>query len=377
MLVTRNFPPLQGGMERLNCYLLVEASQCWDMSLCGPQGAELAAGNAQVYASPLRPIWRFLAGIAWNALRAARRERPEFVLAGSGLAAPMAWLAARATGARAGVYLHGLDVIVPSRVYQALWLPFIRRCDFVLTNSANTARLAAARGVPETSIHVLHPGVELPPEIAVLARDYRQEAGLATDARLLVSVGRLSPRKGLAEFVRHALPKIVAREPRTQLLMVGGEPTDALHRGGSRQRECIKRAAVESGMVAHLRFAGRCDDDTLAAIYRAADVHVFPVLDTPGDVEGFGMVAIEAAAHGLSTVAFAVGGVPEAISPQVSGQVVPSGDYAAFASCVLDALAAPMSMQRRRDCRSFAESFAWPAFGARLRALLADEVAKL
>ena len=52
----------------------------------------------------------------------------------------------------------------------------------------------------------------------------------------------------------------------------------------------------------------RVDDQRLSDAYFAADVMVFPVLDLPGDVEGFGMVAVEAAAHGLPTVAFAVGG---------------------------------------------------------------------
>jgi len=97
--------------------------------------------------------------------------------------------------------------------------------------------------------------------------------------------------------------------------------------------------------------------------YFGADLHVFPVRDLPGDTEGFGMVAIEAAAHGLSTVAYATGGVIDAVWEGQSGRLIPPGDAAGFAQAVLATLAAPLAPE---GSRTFAQGFAWDEFGRRI-----------
>jgi phosphatidylinositol alpha-1,6-mannosyltransferase len=371
LLVTRNFPPLVGGMEGVNARLLSELAPDWRMLLCGPAGAAAAAeAAARVAEAPLRPLPLFVLRSAWNAWRMARRERPRLVLAGSGLSAPMAWLAARSSGARLAVYLHGLDVIAPSRVYQACWLPFIRACDLVLVNSANTGRLATSRGVASARIAVLNPGVTMPALDPADAVGFRARRGFG-EGPLLLSVGRFTRRKGLAEFVAQALPAIAAAAPAVRLAIIGDEALDALHGGGGSERARIEAAAQAAGVADRLSFLGRCDAAELRAAFQAADCHVFPVLDLPGDVEGFGMVAAEAAAHGLPTAAFAVGGVPEAVAEGVSGSTVPVGDYPALARAVLALLARDPAARAEAAARSreFARRFEWPAFGRRLREL--------
>lgn len=370
LLVTRNFPPLVGGMERLNQHVLSELARDWPMVVCAPEGAERVTVDAQVATAPLRPLWQSLAGLGWHAWRWARRKRPAFVLAGSGLTAPLAWFAARASGARAGVYLHGLDVIVNDRAYRALWWPLIRRCDFALCNSRNTASLAIARGFPADRIDVLEPGVSLP-EPQPLAADYRGQHGLG-DRPVVVSVGRLTARKGLPEFIEKGWPAMRERLPDAVFLIVGGEPTEALAPGRGGVAERIDAAIRKVGGEGQIRALGRCDDDTLRAIFAVADVQVFPVLDLPGDVEGFGMVAVEAAAAGVPTVGFAVGGVPEAIADGASGSIVPATDYpslvGALVSWVERRRAAPERVAAA--CREHAARHAWPRFGERLRAIV-------
>ena len=81
--------------------------------------------------------------------------------------------------------------------------------------------------------------------------------------------------------------------------------------------------------------------------------------------EGFGMVAIEAAAHGLPTVAFATGGIVDAVAPGQSGHLVPPGDYPALAKAALHVLADdPGAWQPRAS--AFAAQFAWPVMGQKL-----------
>lgn len=374
LIVTRNLPPLWGGMERLNWHVADELARRAEVRVVGPAGAAAhAPPGVRLHEVPLKPLARFLLGAQWRALRLARAWKPQLVLAGSGLTAPLALLAARACGAKAAAYVHGLDVTVPHLVYRRAWLPALRRMDRVVANSGATARLAALAGVSPDRIGIVHPGVSLAMggrEHAVAER-FRAEHSLGMGP-LLLSVGRLTQRKGLREFVTEALPIIATARPDVRLVVVGDAPTDALH-AHPQTPQSIGAAAEAAGVGRNVRFLGVITDpNRLAACYRAADVHVFPVRDIPDDPEGFGMVAVEAASHGLPTVAFAVGGVADAVADGTSGALVASGDYAAFAGTVLRLLAVPIAADR---VRSHAERFSWPRFGNALEAQFAPLLA--
>ncbi|TXH31395.1 MAG: glycosyltransferase family 1 protein [Burkholderiaceae bacterium] len=365
--ITRNLPPLVGGMERLNWHIADELSRYAQVQLIGPSGSAAQRPAAvPVTEVPLRPLPRFLLASAWQAVAVARRFQPHIVLAGSGLTAPAAWLAARASGARAHVYLHGLDAAVQHPVYRALWHPAIRRMEGVIANSQPTAELARNLGVAAEKIHIVHPGVTLPtaPQSPAALQDFRQRHQLGK-RRLLLSVGRLTTRKGLREFVQQALPAIVQAAPDTLLTIVGEAPADSLH-ASVQTRASIQAVADAAGIGQHLRFLGVITNpQELACAYESASLHIFPVRELPGDPEGFGMVAIEAAAHGLPTVAFATGGIVDAVAEGESGHLVAPGDYPSLAQAALQILADdPGAWQTRAS--AFAAQFAWPTLGKKM-----------
>ena len=373
--ITRNLPPLVGGMERLNWHIADELSRHAQVQLIGPSGSAAQRPAAvPVTEVPLRPLPRFLLASAWQAVAVARRFQPHIVLAGSGLTAPAAWLAARASGARAHVYLHGLDAAVQHPAYRAVWHPAIRRMDGVIANSQPTAELARNLGVAAEKIRIVHPGVTLPtaPQSAAALQDFRQRHQLG-NKRLLLSVGRLTTRKGLREFVQQALPAIVQAAPDTLLAVVGDAPADSLH-ASVQTRASIQAMADAAGIGQNLRFLGVITDpQELACAYESATLHIFPVRKLPGDPEGFGMVAIEAAAHGLPTVAFATGGIVDAVAEGQSGHLVTPGDYRSLAQAALQVLADDPNAWPTR-ASAFAAQFAWRVMGEKLWDILQTDI---
>jgi phosphatidylinositol alpha-1,6-mannosyltransferase len=285
------------------------------------------------------------------------------VIAGNGLMRLAAAMPLRRCPVITMVY--GLDIIAPHRLYQAICLPLIARSAAVIACSSNSARMAREHGVPAERLHAITPGVDLPapaepsPEI------------VPNSAPLLVSVGRLIPRKGIAEFVRHALPIVLQRFPSARFLVIGEDPAAALKRDGSESAR-IRHAAQEAGVESHVELTGFLDDAALARTLEKARVHVFPVLDLPGDVEGFGMVALEAAAHGLPTVAFDAGGVRDAVADGFSGVLVTAGDYTGFAANVCKLLSTDQAL--RDSCREYARAHSWSRYVRRVEELVEPAV---
>ena len=372
LIITRNLPPLVGGMERLNWHMADELSKYADVRVIGPRGsAAQKPENVNISEAPLKPLPLFLITAFIKGLWTALRWRPDTILAGSGLTAPIAWILGKLAGARSAAYLHGFDIIVDHAIYRRLWRPTFKRLDHVIVNSTPTKQLALNAGVNEAKLSIVFPGVSIPeaPQPAERIAEFRERHSL-TGKKILLSVGRLTTRKGLREFVELSLPAVVNAEPDAMLVVVGEAPRNSLG-AGIQTVESIQAAAAKAGVDANILFLGVITEPTeLATAYEAADVHVFPVRHIPDDPEGFGMVAIEAAAHGLPTVAFATGGVVDAVAEGQSGHLAQADNYQAFSR----ALAAALSTERltwRANALGFVKPFAWPAFGERLAAQIA------
>lgn len=365
LIITRNLPPLVGGMERLNWHMADELSKSAAVRVIGPKGAAaLKPEQVQLAEAPLKPLPLFLLVSFCKAIWQALRWKPDVILAGSGLTAPIIWLAGKLCRARTVAYLHGFDITVNDKMYQNLWTPTFKKLDRIIVNSTPTKQLAFAAGVPEKKISIVYPGVSLPeqaqPESVIAA--FRQQHGLE-DKKVMLSVGRLTTRKGLKEFVEHSLPAIAQQVPEAVLVIVGEAPKNSLG-AGIQSRESIEQAAAQQGVSEHIKFLGVITDKAqLATAYEAADVHVFPVRHIPSDPEGFGMVAIEAAAHGLPTVAFATGGIVDAVAHGQSGYLVEKDDYPALAEQTVHALNSPLASEGATE---FAQNFAWDKFGIKI-----------
>jgi len=364
LIISRNFPPLIGGMERLVFNIYRQLGRQHHCGVVGPPGSgTFLHDQDQSYECRLQPVPFFMLSAIVKGLWASCRYKYRICIAGSGLTAPAAVIASKLCAMKSVTFVHGLDLIVKSRIYQLFFLPFIRRSDIVVANSHNTARLARLAGISGEKIVVLNPGVDMPGELSSRA-EFKRQYGLEGKV-LLLSAGRLVPRKGLAEFIRNSLPAVVEQHENAVLVIIGGEPENALKQTGGVVDE-IRAAIEECNLENNVFMTGRVDDNVLAAAYQEADCFVFPLIDVSGDVEGFGMVAIEAAAHGLPTFAFKTGGVSDAVAEGSSGFLLKPGEYGSFSRALIDCLDNPGMLPSPASCRSFAERFEWDHFGKKL-----------
>jgi len=365
LLVTRNFPPLTGGMERLMLNVARGLAEWSELTIVGPQGCrEHCPRGVKVYETPVN-LAPFLAVSLWQAIKACRRDRFQIIMGGSGLTAPAVGLLKLVCGAKSIVFIHGLDLVVGSVIYQSIFLPFIRRADLVIANSQNTRKIAVTKQVPKARIMVINPGTELPDISAIKSgEDFCQRHNIPFK-KIMIFIGRMTRRKGLSRFIENSLPAILEAEPESGLVVVGNDPHQSLTDSGEMKEilAAAKRLHLEHSII----FLGNVSDDELLACYATADVQIFPLIEVSDDIEGFGMVAIEAAACGTPTAAFAVGGVGDAISEK-NGLLIRPDDYDSFTSGVITIL--QTGQPSAAACMDHASNFDWSIYNAKLKTAL-------
>ena len=223
-----------------------------------------------------------------------------------------------------------------------------------LSTSAASRMAHLPPGVDEKTFHPDSGGAAL-----------RAALGLA-DRPVVVCVSRLVPRKGQDTLIR-AMPAILAAEPDTVLLIVGGGP----------YRQALQKLAVEAGVARSVRFTGEVPWEDLPAHFGAGDVFAMPCRTRRGglDVEGLGIVYLEASATGLPVVAGDSGGAPDAVLDGETGWVVRGGAPAAPAETAerIVALLGDAELRRRMGERGRAwveERWRWDLLAERLESLL-------
>ncbi|HVH11962.1 MAG TPA: glycosyltransferase family 4 protein, partial [Longimicrobium sp.] len=175
-------------------------------------------------------------------------------------------------------------------------------------------------------------------------------ATIPDDALILVSVGRHQERKGFHWFTEAVMPRL----PRDVVYLVTGEgPTTP------RIQEAIER----HGLHHSVRMLGKVSEETLGRLYRGADLFVMPNIHVKGDIEGFGVVMLEAGMCGVPVLAADLEGISDVIREGDNGHLVRSGEAAAFERHILryradHALRAEAS---RRAAAHTAARFSWPA----------------
>lgn len=332
LFITRTFPPAVGGMQAYSYHL--------HERLCRHHRVHRIALSRSA-----RHLAWFVPYAIGRGLATTLTRDVTHIYVGDAVMAPVGLLVRLARpSARTAVTVHGLDLTYPNRLYQAMVRLCLPRFDRVVSNSHATAEVAYSKGVSPSHTRVIPCGV-VPPDRTIPRDQARLQLRGALghplhDRTIIVTVGRLVRRKGVAWFIEQVVPRL----PPEALYVVIGDGPD----------EHAVRSAAEphSGRVVLM---GRASDEVRDTLLDAADVLVMPNILIPGDMEGFGIVALEAAVRGLPVVASRMEGIVDAVIDGVSGLLVPPEDPDAFARAVDRA----RGMDRSRIARAVLERCDW------------------
>ncbi len=200
----------------------------------------------------------------------------------------------------------GLDVIYAKRWYQSMLVFCLRRCSRVLCISRATADEVQKREVATEKIVVIPCGIDTTEAVSQAQRDQH----------LLVTVGRLVRRKGVAWFLEHVFPRLLVNDPQLRYVIVGDGP---------------ERMRIES-IIARLHLGHAvsvwpsASDETCRSILDSASVFIAPNIQVPGDMEGFGIVCLEAGERGLQVAAANIDGLTDAVIDGQTGRLFTSGN---------------------------------------------------
>ncbi|PJJ01471.1 phosphatidylinositol alpha-1,6-mannosyltransferase [Streptomyces sp. 2333.5] len=376
LIVTNDFPPRPGGIQAFlhSMALRLDASQVVVYASTWKRSAEGRAATAAFDADQPFPVIRDRTTMLLPTPRVTRRATGLLREHGCssvwfGAAAPLGLMAPalRAAGAR--------RIVATTHGHEAGWaqLPAARQLlrrigagTDTLTYLGEYTRTRIAGALAPTDAARM---VQLPPGVDEKTfhpdsggDEVRARLGLA-GRPVVVCVSRLVPRKGQDTLIE-AMPAVLSAVPDAVLLIVGGGPYE----------KDLHALAAAKGVADAVRFTGAVPWEELPAHYGAGDVFAMPCRTRRGglDVEGLGIVYLEASATGLPVVAGDSGGAPDAVLDGETGWVVPGGAPTPTADRIITLLRDP-ALRRTMGERGRAwveERWRWDLLAERLKRLL-------
>jgi phosphatidylinositol alpha-1,6-mannosyltransferase len=336
LVVTNDFPPRQGGIQTFVAALLERRPPDSLVVLASRSPGWETHDAALPYPVVRRPTGMLLPTRATARAAADLARRHGCDSAFFGAAAPLGLIAPALRSAGVAHLVgatHGHEtgwVALPGS--RQLMQRIAGQLDVVTYISEYTrGRLAPALGA-RTRLAQLSPGVDVDRfRPGTDASPVRRRYGLG-NAPVVVCVSRLVARKGQDVLVA-GWPRVLDRHPGARLLLVGGGPDERSLRG----------AVAGRGLQDSVVLTGAVPPADLPAYYAAGDVFAMPCRTRRAglDVEGLGMVFLEALACGLPVLAGTSGGAPETVQEGVTGHVVDPRSPAAVATTIADLLDDP------------------------------------
>lgn len=336
LLLTENWPPRIGGIEKYLSGLawgLQKSGKTVEVVAPKARGSEapvlgIAAIRKRFFYPILKPSWLALFIFLW---RKIKREGDVTLLCGKALFEGLiGHYLKKYLGTKYVVFTYGMEINHWKSV------PYITRklvrsltnADAVIVINKEIQSTLVELGVSKDRIHTIYPAID--PDFSKRIASNSNNSGVLEKHNIkkpyILSVGRFVPRKGFDDLIEAFAKLDQVKHESVQLVIAGDGP----------DRKRIEKIA-EAEYVRPV-FVGAVSDDELAVLYSNANMFALTPKNDNGDIEGYGIVYLEAAAAGLPIVATKTGGVPEALTGIPRSTMVAPGDIQAISSALADSL---------------------------------------
>lgn len=247
---------------------------------------------------------------------------------------------------------HGRDVTLPVGIYQWFVPKIFSHLNGVISVSRATRQECINRGMDPDKGVALPNGFDFNklakfPDKDESRTDLREKFDISFEGKFaLLTVGRLVKRKGHEWFIRNVLPKI---DSKVMYIVIGDGP----------EFKNVNQAVSETGQKNKVHLLGRQPDDILKETYSASDLFVMPNIPVEGDMEGFGIVLLEANMARMPAVASDLEGIKDVITDGKNGYRVPALKPDIFAAKIDEVLQDNLSEFAEKTRKFVEEQFSW------------------
>lgn len=340
LFISYKYPPSIGGMQKQSYHLI--------------EGHSKYRNTHRIVYDQKSPLTYFFMSLMWK-IPNLLKKNPDIktIHFNDGVCAILCLWTRLLKNKKLSVTYHGLDLVFPNVIYQKLLLPLIRSFDAIITVSDYTKEQCIARGFDKNKVHVIKNGVdhyETPIDISRVSK--KVIASIDDDKKVMVAIGRTVKRKGFVWFVKNILPllpveytfhligpkpkenrltqmvfKLMPRFLKKQIVLLFGLSTEHQELNNLEQQSVYKKRFVWHKNVDH---------NTKNYIVSNSDIMVMPNVKVTGDMEGFGLVALEANMYNKPVVAAKLEGITSAIIDGKNGLLIPSENEQAWVTAITE-----------------------------------------
>jgi len=304
ILISRKYPPSVGGMQSYSRDFVQHLSRYYDINL-------IVLGKSQIHL-----LW-FLPYAFVKTFIHILVGRYQALYVCDGMLAPVAVVIKYITGIKSIITIHGLDITYKNYVYQAIVPYCVSLCDRIVCVSNSTLEECTKRGIAKGKCIFIPNGIDaekntdISYEFSTIFKNYPENIYL--NKKVLLSVGRLVPRKGISWFIENILSKL---DDTYTYVVVGEGP----------ERKNISETIELNNSGYRVKLLGKIEEGILSSLYKKSYAFIMPNMTAENDPEGFGIVILEASRAGLPVIAHDVDGINDAVINGKTGWLVPEGD---------------------------------------------------
>lgn len=298
LFISHTYPPITGGVETQNYELFT-----WLSKLNGVKIKIIA--NKKRW---LVPFFLFYAMI--KAILFAKKY--DIIFLGSCILGNVGWGVKIFSKTPVITVAHGLDLTWKNFLYQRLWVKkFIPKIDKIIAVGNETIRVGIARGIAESKFVFIPNGVDTEKNLVFATRKDLEKIVKENlkNKKVILTLGRLVRRKGVAWFVENVMPKL----PENIIYIIAGEGPD---------KKNIESVIKKTNMESRIKMLGYVTDKQRNILFNASDLFIQPNIKVKGDVEGFGISVIEAGSCRLPVIASKIEGLQDAIKDGENGILI-------------------------------------------------------